>query len=678
MSQRGIDLRPRRARPINAALAFALAGLCATSAASAQQPPAQPPAPSAAPPAAPQPDPSAAAAAASAAATRGIILPAEKSPDLQTHWNLRRDYLRDRDERRADDEEQHVRQLKDDLAIENLFNLAAALVRESHEALAAGAPQLALKRCRLAVDLAPALPEAHSCLSRSILAEDPSAVKAAAVELFASIRAQIGDPRSSRALLANAFGVLFFGLVVAGLAFVLLLLARYAQLYVHDVHHLFPSGARRWQTKMLAAVLVLAPLLLQAGWVPLLFTTLFACALYATTVEVAVSCFLLLLLALSPWAAEGLGRIAAFGGPAVDVWLLEHGEGSSAEFARLQRRMEGTPDLAVPFALARKAKRDGDLPSAEKLYLRALESPGASTLGLAATHNNLGNVYLLEGDAQKALAHYQQATDLRDGLAAPHFNVSRALGGVETLEKVQSEQARALELDREGIDAFTGGQLQANKRSIKFVMDVPLEDSLLDPLLDQEARIAEPVGDEIRAQLAGPLPASVASTLPLLAAVIFVSLHLARNKLRPSGRCERCGREVCKRCDPDARPSESLCAQCVNVFIRRTGVDPAERLRKEFAVQAYHRRRTAVIRLLGVLSGAGHVLMGYPIRGILFLLTTGMLMASVLLWRGLTHDPVAVRSGLSLFRVGLTVACFVAVYAVCLRDLVNRKRAEGG
>ena len=676
-----MDLRSRRAGIFHVALALALACLCTASPSSAQQPPAAPaaPAPAATAPAtaAPAPlDPNAAAAAS----TRGIILPGEKSSDLQAHWNLRRDYLRDRDERRADDEEQHVRQMKDELSIDNLFNLSAALVRESHEALAAGSPQLALKRCRLAVEFAPALPEAHTCLSRSILAEDPSALKAAAGELFASLRAQLGDPRSSRALFANALGVLFFGLVVAGLAFVLLLLARYAQLYVHDVHHLFPSGARRWQTRMLAAVLVLAPLLLQAGWVPLLFTTLFACALYVTTVEVAVSCVLLVLLAASPWAAEALGRVAAFGGPAVDVWLLEHGEGSTAELARLQRRLEGAPELAVPFALARKAKRDGDLPAAEKLYLRALETSGASSLGLAATHNNLGNVYLLQGDAQKALGHYQQATELRDSLAAPHFNTSRALGlgGVETLEKVQAEQARALELDREAIDAFNAGQLQANKRSNKFVMDVPLNDSLLDPLLDQEARVAEPVGDEIRAQLAGPLPAGLASALPIVAAALVLSLHLSRGKLRPSGRCERCGREVCKRCDPDARPSESLCAQCVNVFIRRTGVDPAERLRKEFAVQAYHRRRTAVVRVLGVLSGAGHVLMGYPIRGILFLLATGMLLASVILWRGLTHDPVAVRAGLSLFRVGVTVACFVAIYAVCLRDLVNRQRAEGG
>ena len=673
MSQRRLFLRCSRSRWVHAVTAAA--ALCASSRAFAQPAEASG-APAAQSPAAAQPVP---APAQPATGNRGILLPVEKSADIQTHWNQRRDYLRDRDERRADDEEQHVRQLKDDLSIENLFNLAAALVRESHEALAAGAPALALKRCRLAVDLAPAFPEAHSCLARALLAEDAGAIKPALAEVSAGMRAAFADPRSSHALLANAAGVIFFGVLVAGLAFVLLLFARYAQLYVHDVHHLWPVGARRWQTNLLAAVMVLLPLLLQAGWVPLLFTSLLACALYASTLEVVISCALLLLLALAPVAAEGLGRLLAFGGPATDVWLTEHGEGSPAEIARLQRAADTVPSLAIPFALARKAKRDGDLSTAERLYTQALQTSGASSLGLAATHNNLGNVYLLEGDAPKAMQHYQQATDLQESLAAPHFNLSRALGlgGVEALEKVQAEQARALELDRASIEEFTSGQLGANKKSNKFVMDLPLSDVALEPLLDAEARVAEPVGDEARAQLAGPLPANAASGLPILAGLCFVALHFARARLRPSGRCERCGREVCKRCDPDAHPTESLCAQCVNVFIRRTGVDPAERIRKEFAVNAYHRRRTAVVRVLGLLSGSGHVLMGYPLRGILFLLATGMLVASLVFWRGLAHDPVAVRASVSLFRVGVTVACFVAVYAICLRDLVNRQRAEG-
>jgi tetratricopeptide (TPR) repeat protein len=669
--ERSFRLRARRIQVL-----WAAAVVCAAAAARAQDLPS-PPLPGAVvaqPPPTPAPAPA-------VAVNRSIVMPAEKSSDIQTHWSARRDYLRDRDERRADDEEQHVRQLKDDLAIENLFFIGGALVRESHEALAAGGPALAVQRSKLAVEFSPALPEAHSSLARALLAENPGAVKKALDELGAAITTSMDDPRVSRAVLANVLGVLFAGLLVAGLAFILVLFARYANLYAHDVHHIFPVGARRWQTKMLAAVLLLLPVFLQMGPVPLILTVMLACALYATTVELVVGVALLCVLAASPYLAEGIGRVAAFGGPAVDVWLVEHGLGTGPEVMRLQKRLDASNELAVDFALARKAKRDGDLVTAAQLYLRALEAPGAGSLGLASVRNNLGNVYLLQGDTAKAIAQYQLAVELRENVAAPHFNVSRALGmggGVETLEKVQSEQARALELDRAGVDAFTGGQLQANRKANKFVMDITLPEELLGPLLAAEERVAAPVGDELRAQLAGGLPLEAASALPILAAILCVALHLGRGRIRPSGRCERCGREVCKRCDPDARPSEALCAQCVNVFIRRTGVDAAERIRKEYAVQSYHRRRHAVARVLAVLSGAGHVMMGYPLRGMLYLMVTGSLVVSVVLWRGLLHDPIAVRSGVSFLRIGVTLAALVAIYAFCLRDLINRQRAEEG
>src|SRR5437588_12639593 len=99
---------------------------------------------------------------------------------------------------------------------------------------------------------------------------------------------------------ANAGGLALVGLLGTALAFVLLLFVRYAQLYVHDVHHLFPAGARRWQTKLLAAALILSPVLLKVGVVPLLFTLLFAVALYATAAEVALACIVLALVGASP------------------------------------------------------------------------------------------------------------------------------------------------------------------------------------------------------------------------------------------------------------------------------------------------------------------------------------------------------------------------------------------
>ncbi|GAC1602594.1 MAG: hypothetical protein NVS4B10_14820 [Myxococcales bacterium] len=314
------------------------------------------------------------------------------------------------------------------------------------------------------------------------------------------------------------------------------------------------------------------------------------------------------------------------------------------------------------------------------LYARALESKGASSDGLAAAHNNLGNAYLLSGDSARATAQYGQAVELSDGLAAAHFNLSRALsfGGVEALDKVQAEQQRALVLDRASIDAFTEGSPQVNRRANRFVLDVPLPEASLSSLDASEGALSSAVGDEARALFAAPLPADLALAWPLLAGLAFLGLHFGRARLRPSATCLRCGREVCKRCDGDARPAEGLCAQCVNVFVRRTNVDASERTRKEIGVAQYRRRRTLVVRGLGLLSGAGHVALGHPLRGLLFLALSGTLLASVLLWRGIAPSPVAVRGTVSFLRVGLTAAFFLAVNAICFRDLLALQREEGG
>ncbi len=676
-SRRGARAAALVALLLPAAAAFAAPGRASSKAASAPAP-AAPVSP--APPEDAQPELVGPARPSPQGTLRsGILLPLETESGVRVHWQQRRELLRDRDDRRADDEEGKLRQLKDDLAFENLFAIGAALVRESQQALAAGSPNLARKRCQLAADLAPALPAAHSCLARATLSDQPTALPSALGYIGDAGKAAWNDPRTRRSTLANAGGIVFIGLLSAGALLVLLFFARYARLFLHDVHHLFPKGAKTWQSTALAVALVISPLLLHMGPLPLVFTAAMACALYLGTLELAATAVVLALFAVSPWAVEGLARLAAFGGPAADVWLVEKGEGSPASLGRLQKLLEAPrPAAAFAFVLAHRAKREGDLERAEKLYRRATELGGGVAMQ-AATHNNLGNVYLLLGDTAKATAQYTQASDLQETNAATHFNLARAHGlqGVESLDRVQAEQARALELDRAGIDVFTGGALQMNPRSNKVVMDLPLPESSLDALSSAEADAANPVADDMRAMVAGPVPVSFGHVFPALAALVCLLLHFGRPRVKPSGQCDRCGREVCQRCDADARPTEGLCAQCVNVFVRKGNVDATERIHKEVAVQRYQERKRILGKALSVVSGASHVLLGYPLQGAVFLLLFALLAANLVLWRGVAHAPFAVRSGFSFLRVAITFAGFVAVYAACIRDLYVRQRAEG-
>ena len=52
---------------------------------------------------------------------------------------------------------------------------------------------------------------------------------------------------------------------------------------------------------------------------------------------------------------------------------------------------------------------------------------GDPTGSMGRVAYDLGNVYLLASDPQKAVREYQQAIDLVENIAAPHFNLGRAV-----------------------------------------------------------------------------------------------------------------------------------------------------------------------------------------------------------------------------------------------------------
>ena len=90
---------------------------------------------------------------------------------------------------------------------------------------------MAVQRCKLAVEMAPGLVAAHTCLARALLADSILAVKPVALELMAAAQAGMRDPRVSRAAFANLLSVLFIGVLATTLAFVVVVLVRHAHLY---------------------------------------------------------------------------------------------------------------------------------------------------------------------------------------------------------------------------------------------------------------------------------------------------------------------------------------------------------------------------------------------------------------------------------------------------------------
>lgn len=606
--------------------------------------------------------------------TRSFVFPSGGYAELLDRWSKRRQYLKDHDNKRVEEQEREIVRLKEELGFENLFAVGAALVREADSSSAGRSPQEALRVCRLAVELAPALPAAHLCVARTTFALDGTKLGDVSNELVQAMSATFGDPRSRRVFLGDTLWVACIGLFAAGVAFILLMFARSADLYLHDVNHLFPRGATYLQTSLLALLALALPFVMQAGPLLVVGLLLLASILYTSRVEAGIAAAGVALLALVPLAATTAARVSAFGGVVQDVYQLEYAEVTPVALARLQARVDGqNAEFATVFALARGYKRIGEIQKANDLYKKAVDMQSAS----AEAHNNYANTLLLLGDSSGADREYAAAENVNIDLLEAHYNRGRLSErqGTTGLQNAQDELKFVRDRD---ITLVEKHELPAGATVFpanRFLADARLPESELDKLVAVEGDHVTPMSGEIQARLAGAIPKAAAPIAPVLFAILALALRALKSRIIPSNHCERCGRAVCWRCEPGIPVDQGLCGQCVSVFVRRTGVDAAERIRKEIQVRRHRRRRGLAVRGSGLLvSGAGHVIAGYPVRGILFLLGTGLLLAQVVFWNGFVKSPFAVRAGASTFKLGALGTAMVLLYALSFWDLLVRER----
>jgi len=580
-------------------------------------------------------------------------------------WHDRRRALREADEPAARAAAARLLDAKLELAIENLHAFAASEVREAERAVQARLAADAVDHAELAVRLAPDLADAHLALARARLARDPGQPGAALSPLGAALRAAWREPHSVRAFLGDVLAAGLAALAVACALAVLLLFLRQARLLFHDFGHLpLVRAGTPLQSLFLGAVLLALPVALGLGpWAGLAGGALAVFAHLSRRERLVVSASLLLL-TLLPWGAEAAGRLTAWTGSlAEEVFEIEHGADGGERVARLSAR----PDLPAPALLAvgRFHKRRGRLDEAMRWYERAAEKGRTPEL-LVAT----GNVRMLRGDAEGAKAAWLEASDRAEGgtaLAAAQYNLSKLYLRASALEQSQQARRRAQQVDgpflaRSGSD----DDFRANR----WILDAPLEHEQIRELAAATGP-AHLAREAVRARLAGAIPPGLWPWAPLCAvALIWLLLPLGA-RLKPSSRCERCGRPACPRCDAQSGP---LCGQCVNVFQKKGVVDPRDRARKEAQVRRRDQAERWTARGLALVGGgAGHLWLGEAALG--FLVVAGLAFAAfvVVFWRGIIPPPHP-SPYLLAGKLAVVLPLGVLLYALAVRDAFRRTR----
>lgn len=553
--------------------------------------------------------------------------------------------------------------LKADAQAESLDAVAVAVLRVAQAQLAQGQALRAVSYARAAVQLAPAVPSVHFGLARISIEADAADPARALSAVSGGIQALWARAGHARSLVGNIGTAVLMALLGTGVLGIALLFLRGARRFFHDFHHLFPRGARRWQTATIAVLLLTLPLVLRLGMLPVLIALAIAVAMSLSMRERSVAAVLLLLVGAIPLATGALVDVSGFvGTPAEDIVLLGDG-GSGAELAASRveaRQLEGRASASELLALGSFQGRRGQLVRAEA----TLREAGALESGNGRVMTNLGNVRFAHQDLEGALQLYEEAARAAPTLVDPHLNAASL------------HERRATRLDvGEAIRERDRAQ-QARNRARALAPDLELPAAPPRPVLNLLVRWPQPDPASIAALAATPetsaqvaqqtatligrgAPISVA-LMGLLGALGVLGLGALRGPLKASDACRKCGGEACRRCDGEV-VAGGLCIQCNNAFGKRGVVPPQQRARKQVEIERQRARRHRIASTLGlVVSGAGHVVSGAPLIGITASFTFLLGLVTLLLHRGVLRPSLgALDAGMLLMLLVLFPVLFV-------------------
>ncbi len=606
-----------------------------------------------------------------------LVVPQVSNAQLLELWKGWQGANAAKDTAKADAALRELLQHKDELEASDFEPLSVGLLRVAAERQTAGDVGAAMQLSEAAVALSPNLPYVRLAYAEALARREPTEVGRYLEEAKLALGALVKDPRYLRATLADLGAMGLFALLMTAVAVVGVLFVRRVRYLLHDFHHFFPRAVDRWQSALLALLLLTTPVVLGLGLVPVLLVLLAAVTVYLSVAERAVAWGLLALVGLSPLAAGQLARATAFPGTvAEDVYLLERG-GFAADdaAARVRARHEArAATFAELFALGRFESRRGQLEDALAHY------KAASTLrsGDTGLLTNWGNALLASGNPDGASELYMAASKGAT-LAAPSYNLAMVLRRKaktvpdEAVSGVLNQAREAINIANDLDPSLLQRDPPPEDRLLvgRLVLSLPLPASELDGL----AR-ADGIGERMEAQLSRALMAGmtgpVAWGLPALAGGLLFAWGFLRSGLKASKVCEKCGRAVCRRCDPELGIGSNMCTQCVNVFSRKGQVPPQMRARKEaqvFSHQAWMER--LALGLSAVVSGAGHVFSGLPLRGALYTFLFLFGVGAVVFHDGVMRAPYGeVPTYLKLTFAGLLL---LPVYTLTLRGLYKRQ-----
>jgi tetratricopeptide (TPR) repeat protein len=240
----------------------------------------------------------------------------------------------------------------------------------------------------------------------------------------------------------------------------------------------------------------------------------------------------------------------------------------------------------------------------------------------------LGNLSLEDGDVQLAIEQYSRAIELEANSALAYRNLSVAYDQSRRFQDGDAARNTAKDIAGEGWETVG---LRGRDPRIRFprLGSAQIRDLARNAPPDVRLKAgAGPLIDRLIAEILSPW--SMVFWIP---GVLGLLALMARDRwMWTAQMCSKCGKVFCPRCKTETG-SDTLCSQCISVFLKRDVVAVDQQTAKAARVRRWGMWTAALRRVAGLLIPGGQSLLtGNPLVGYGSGFVAWFCLAGALLW----------------------------------------------
>jgi tetratricopeptide (TPR) repeat protein len=542
------------------------------------------------------------------------------------------------------------------------------LYREALQLLGDGEKEKAVQKLQLAADLTGDYAAPLFTLARvELFSANPDFVP----HLVEGLSRTIMSYPSQAVLAANAAAVLILALIVALLSTLVAFLFKYRTFIDHKLTEVSAGRLVCPPTRWIIGFVAIALLFLRLGLALYIAILVIVLWVFMSRREKGTVVTLIVLLSAASFSARYSNYLA----PAIDPQsvvsrlALVNQRGVSEDcIARISAIPGDRFRAQKDFALGTMMYRFGIYDEAQKRLLASV----SARPDYAAAFLNLGNVYFMQGDYDKALSGYQSAIQLDSTSAIANYNIGQTY--IKKMLFAQSgdwlEHATVL-----GIDAFRSAHPAIALRNPP-VYEAGFTTSELWSIAVAEgaARPGILMSEMLRPYLLFPFAWLWVLFMASLATAMILARKLPEAWLVEQ--CDNCGKPTCAAC-ADTRTGIRLCRDCANVIRGLSSIKVMEALLRTRRLKVASLRQKQRVSKMRLFPGVSNTHQGRIFSGVsLSLLAGGAL--TLLAWRGAYFkDPRSTNNAEAAWSMLPPLVALLAAYLLSFRAKKPEPQEQG-